>query len=339
MASWVDHKYVSLMSNRLTMFKQTNKETYTFRCPICGDSQKSKIKSRGYIFPKGGKLRFYCHNCGASMHLGQLIKEVDGLLYEDYIKEQFIETNFKQPVREIVSDITNTTPPRFISNSPLGNLKKISQLEFNHPAKRYIDSRKIPPNKHFKLFYAPKFKHWVNSFIPNKFSSLTTDEPRIVIPLLDKNRDFFGCQGRALSDKGPRYYTIILNDETPRLFGLDTCDLNKYTYCFEGPIDSLFIPNAIAMCGSDLTKNMNMNKRNMVICFDNEPRSLQIVEKISKYIDNEYNVCLWPSNIKGKDINEMILNGHPVEELTITIDKNTFSGLDAKLKLQMWRKC
>lgn len=327
------------MSNRLQMFKQKDKETYTFRCPICGDSQKSRTKTRGYIYPKSGKLRYHCHNCGVSMTLKYFIKAIDGLLYEQYVKEQFIETNINAPVKQVVPDITKISTPRYKFESPLRGLKKVSQLSADHVAKKYVDGRKIPPAVQYKLFYCPKFKEWVNSFLSNKFESLDRDGPRLIIPLIDKEDRFIGCQGRALNNDSLRYITIVLDEQKPRIFGLDTCDFNKYVYCFEGPIDSLFIPNSIAMLGSDLTSQLSLNKDRSTICFDNEPRSKQIVDKISKYIDNGYRVCLWPSSVNGKDVNEMILNGHCSEELKIYIDKNTFQGLDAKLQLQMWRKC
>lgn len=339
MGDWIEHKYVGLLSNRLEHFKRKSSETYTFRCPLCGDSQKSKIKTRGYIYPKGGKLRFYCHNCGASMFLGQLIKALDTRLYEEFVKEVFVENTIKAPPKQTAPDVTKIVVPRYLKNSPLKDLKKISQLQHDHAAKRYVDSRKIPFKVQFKLFFSPKFKTWVNSFLPNKFENTDIDGPRLVIPLLDKQGNFFGCQGRSLSNETPRYITIIVDENKPRIFGLDTCDLNKYTYCFEGPIDSLFIDNSIAMCGSDLSSSTLLNKQSMTVCFDNEPRSKQIVNKIEKYISSGYNVCLWPDSVKGKDVNEMILNGHCTEELKILIDKNTFCGLDAMLHLQSWRKC
>ena len=339
MSIWIDDKYVNLISARLPRFKRKNKNLYNFRCPICGDSERSKTKARGWIFEKSGKLRFYCHNCNASMLIGGFIKQLDPTLYLDYQREKFIENNIVNPVVESKPDITKMAAPKFMSgDSPLKSLKKVSSLPIDHPFKKYVMSRKIPSQHHFRLFYCPSFKKWVNTFIPNKFDE-EKDSPRLILPFLDREKVFFGCQGRSLSDKSVKYITVLKDETKPKIFGLDTCDISKQFYVFEGPIDSMFFDNAIAMCGSDLTKSIDIDKAKATIVFDNEPRSAQIVKKIEKYIDNGYKVCLWPGNVKGKDVNEMILNGHEPEELKIIVDKNAFSGLEAKLNIQVWRKC
>lgn len=340
MSIWIDQKYINLISPRLLRFKEKNKNLFNFRCPICGDSERSKLKARGWIFEKSGKMRYYCHNCGASMLFQSFIKEVDPTLYIDYQREKFIENNIERPTIPDKLDITKFSPPKFLAgDSPLKQLKKISSLDVNHPYKKYVMMRKIPSQHHYKIFYCESFKKWVNSFIPNKFNDLEKDGPRLILPLLDKQKKFFGCQARSLNNKDIRYITILIDETSPKIFGLDSCDLNKSFYVFEGPIDSLFFPNSIAMCGSDLTKTLPIDKSKATIIFDNEPRSKQIVKKIDSYINQNYKVCLWPPHVRGKDVNEMVLNGHDPEELKIIVDKNSFMGLEAKLNMQTWRKC
>lgn len=339
MSIWIDQKYIGLISNRLGQFKQKDRELYNFRCPVCGDSQKSKIKARGWIFNKRGKFRFYCHNCGASMLFSNFLKMIDVSLHQDYMKDMFIENNINNPIGESKPDITKFDKPKFQVSSPLKNLKKVSSLGVDHYAKKYVMSRKIPSHVQYKLFFCPNFKSWVNSFIPDKFKDFEKDEARLIIPFIDREKNFFGCQGRSFSNHGPRYITIILDESKPKIFGLDSIDFSKQIYVFEGPIDSMFIENSIAMCGSDLTKAVKLDTRKTTIVFDNEPRSIAIVNKMAKYIDLQYSVCFWPKNVNGKDINEMILNGHEPEELRAIINKNTCYGIEAKLQLEMWRKC
>lgn len=340
MSLWIDEKYINLISNQLPRFKRKNKSLYNFRCPICGDSERSKVKARGWIYEKGGKLLFYCHNCGASMLVGNFIKTLDPIIYLDYQREKFIENNINNPLNEPVADIKRFSPPKFMGDdSPLKQLKKISSLPVEHIFKKYVMSRKIPSHHHYRLFYCESFKRWVNTFMVDKFSDTEKDSPRLILPFLDREKKFFGCQARSLDNKDIRYITILIDDTRPKIFGLDTCDVTKPFYVFEGPIDSLFFPNAIAMCGSDISKSMNVDRNKATIIFDNEPRSKQIVKKIEKYIDDGYRVCLWPSNVDGKDVNEMVLNGHEPEELKIIVDKNSFIGLEAKLNMQTWRKC
>ena len=110
-------------------------------------------------------------------------------------------------------------------------------------------------------------------------------------------------------------------------------------YVFEGPIDSIFILNSIATAGGDLISSIKgYDKENMVIVYDNEPRSIETKRKIDKAIDFGYNVCIWPDYIQQKDINDMILSGIKTEQILDIINKNTFKGLKAKMKIIQWSK-
>lgn len=329
---FIDYKYVGLVSSRLERFKKRGNDTYNCRCPLCGDSQSNKSKTRGYILSKGDKTLYYCHNCGASMSLGNFIKTLDPTLYKEYAQERFVEKHNKIE-RPKEPDITSFKKPTFISGTPLNKLKKVSQLDPAHPAKMYIDSRLIPTPFHARLFYAPKFKAWVNTIVPDKFDA-TKDEPRLIIPFLDENGDLFAFQGRSFAKDGIRYITIILDETKPRLFGLDKLDTSKTFYVTEGPIDSMFLPNAIAMAGADLPTVLN--KDNAIIVFDNEPRNKDIVKRIEKYINQGYKVCIWPEYVPYKDINEMVMSG--LTTFKNIIDNNIYQGLAAKARLASWKK-
>ena len=49
MNTFVDIKYIGLLSPNLSQFKKKKDGLYNFRCPYCGDSQKNKLKARGYL--------------------------------------------------------------------------------------------------------------------------------------------------------------------------------------------------------------------------------------------------------------------------------------------------
>ena len=103
--------------------------------------------------------------------------------------------------------------------------------------------------------------------------------------------------GRSLNPKSKlRYITIIYDETKPKLFGLDKVDLSSPTYITEGPLDSLFIPNAIAMCGSDVHLG-DWGISNRVWVYDNEPRNPQIVDRIRRTIDSGDPVVIWPKGI------------------------------------------
>ena len=334
---WIDQKYVGLISNRVERFKRIGASTFNMRCPICGDSKRNKYKTRGYIMekPKVGSI-YYCHNCHVSISLLNFLKHLDGDLASQYSRERFLERN-NDDTRDKKPDITVIAKPKFIKESPLKNLKKISQLDYDHPVKKYVESRKIPPKFHHKLFYAPKFKAWVNTIIPEKFK-LENDEPRMIIPFIDSHDNLIGFTGRSFKKDGLRYVSIMINDDHQKVYGLDNIDHKKKIIVVEGPIDSMFIDNAIAMAGSDLNLSElfpDINKENITIVYDNEPRNKQIVEKIEKAVDNQYPVCIWPDHIEQKDINDMVLAGLNPQEI---INSSTYSGLSAKMRLAAWKK-
>lgn len=333
---YIDLKYVGLLSGRLERLKRKSGNIYNCRCPICGDSITDRTKTRGYIYEKKGTMLYFCHNCGASMSFGNFIKTIDPELFKQYTQEKFVEKYSNTEIK--VDPILVTAPPKFIKDSPLKKLKKISQLDHRHPAKLYVDKRRIPPSTHFKLFYAPKFKEWVNSFVPDKFDINGVDEPRLIIPFLDADKNFFGLQGRSFSPNGLRYITIIVDENKPKIFGLDTVDLTRRIYVTEGPIDSLFLDNAVAMAGADVNASWFPDKSKLVFVYDNEPRNAEIIKRIEKTIDQGLKVCIWPEDIHEKDINDMILSGLSRSNIKTIIDSNTHEGLAAHLSLSKWKR-
>jgi hypothetical protein len=231
--------------------------------------------------------------------------------------------------------------PVFLKSGPLKGLKKVSQLSPDHAIKKFVVKRKIPNPYHAKLFACPNFMTFVNSLIPNKFSedALKHDEMRLLIPFFDKDKNLHAFQGRSIGKNKTKYITIVLNEETPKVYGLDAVDFNKKVNVFEGPIDSMFVPNSIATAGGEMIPVLkSFNKDNLIIVYDNEPRSKETIKKLDKAILNGYNVCIWPENMDHKDINDMVLAGLSPEFIQHIIRDNTYRDLSAKLALTKWRK-
>ena len=223
------------------------------------------------------------------------------------------------------------TKPEFQKKKTGIELEKISELNITHPARVYLEERKIKELDYF--YYCPKFKEWTNSQV-DIFPNLKQDGPRIIIPLRDTEGNMFGYQGRSLAPKAKiRYITIMLDDSKTKIFGLDRIDQTKTVYVTEGPFDSMFLSNSIAMCGSDV--NLSNFDLKLIYVFDNEPRNKEIVQKYIKTIDDGERVVIWPSGIVEKDINDMIMTGHNVQDV---VESNTYQGLEAKLKLTEWKK-
>ena len=330
--SYIETKYARIVGSRLDKFKEKKPDLYNFRCPYCGDSKKHKSKARGYFFAKGQDLIFKCHNCGVGRTLSNFLKDNARDLYDQYVLERYKEgiTGKSTRVPDPKPELFKSTPT-FNTGTKLPNILSLNK---EHPARKYLESRQIPDEKLKRLYYAEEFKKYVNSE-KQTFDDLSNDKPRIIIPLADESGKWFGIQGRSLLPNAKmRYNTIIFDQTKPKLFGLDNLKTNDPIYITEGPIDSLFLENSVAMCGSDINIR-TLGWSNYIWVFDNEPRSREITDRISKQIDAGDKVVIWPTNVVQKDINEMSLAGHNVKSL---VESNCYSGLQAKLKLSKWKK-
>ena len=330
----IDIKYLRILSPKLEGFTQKTPDLFNCKCFYCGDSQKKKSKKRGYFYKKSNNLFYRCFNCEQSTTFYKALEYLDPYLAKEYSLENYTSnvnkhTPYKKPV-------FNFKKPVFKTKSEI-DLPSISSLEEKHYAKQYVLKRKIPKGRHKDLFYAKDFKSFVLSLVPNYDKELVDNDDRLILPFRDENGNLFAFQGRALGKNPLRYITIKL-DESLKLFGLDRVNKSETIYVTEGPIDSLFVKNAVATADSNLAIAEFLGKNNIVLINDKEPRNKHIVKQIEKYIDSGFFVCLLPETFPGKDINEAVLNGLTKPEIHRIIEANTFSGLRAKLEFGKWKK-
>ena len=294
MPSYIDTKYVNILSSRLPLFKRKTNGLYNFRCPFCGDSQKSRTKARGYFYQKRTDLFFRCHNCGQSSTFSNFLKQFDGETYKEYALERYKEG--------ITGKGHNTPDPK---------------VEYKQP-------------KFHKM--------------TNREYDLSKNEQRLVNPFFDKDKQLITFQGRAFINTQLRYITIKMDEESSKIFGLERLDIKKKFYIVEGPFDSMFLPNCLAMAGSDVSFRGNddikeaMDNHKGTIIFDNEPRNKEIITRMEKVIDKGWNICIWPDSVACKDINDMIMTSINETKILEIINKNTFKNLHAKTHLAQWRK-
>ncbi len=320
----IDSKYIGLVSSRLQKFKRVKANLYNFRCPICGDSKKHKNKARGYFYQVKTNTNFKCHNCGASLSLNNFLKQIDSTLHKQYTLEKFKEGHAGG--RNFVVE-----EPKFEFKQPVFrkglDLPKASDVTV---AKEYLEKRKLDPSK---FYFTNKFKQWTNTQ-KKTFDTIGRDESRIIIPMYDENRNLIGFQGRSLGPNSVKYITVMINDDAPKIYGLDTIETEKPIYILEGPFDSTLVENSVAMCGSDIDIR-TFGWSDYIWVFDNEPRNREIVNRISKTIDRGDKIVIWPSTVTEKDVNDMTMSGHNVMNL---LESNTYSGLKAKIKFNNWKK-
>lgn len=335
---FLEHKYLNLVSSKLDRFKRKSQKLYNFRCPFCHDSQKNDKKTRGYVFEKTNHLTFFCHNRCGGMRFDTFLKKIDPRLFSEFQIEK-LKASGKQ-----LEEFDKDDAPRFDNEEAFTSflrLKKISSLPRTHPASDYVWGRKIPTPYHAVFRWAPHFLEWTNSLVPGKFDvkALKYDCGRIIIPFVNSYNHFYGYQGRSLEKEGQRYISINLNLAETMLFGMNLIKLDKPIHVFEGPIDSIFVPNSIAIAGvnfSSLTKALPPS--NIIMCYDNEPHSKDTRRKILEAIHAGLKVVIWPSNIIQKDVNAMILADYSPEHIQYIIESNTFSGMQASTRLGSWSK-
>ena len=307
-----------LLSPRLDKFKKLRDNLFNFRCPYCGDSQKFSNKARGYFYRKKNDFFYKCHNCGKGTTFSKVLQYIDPEMYKEFVMEKFTGPK---------TDEFKFEAPKFKKRDPkLENLTPINKLNGKHPARQFVESRQIPEEFYSDLYLCSKFFKWAK--IRSK-----QDHPRLVIPFRDESGEVFAAQGRAFGKETPKYLTVKFQDK-PKIFGLDRCDWSERTYVVEGPLDSLFVDNCLAVAGADFEHHFPM-KENVTIILDNEPRSREIIKRMEKLIDKDYELVIWPDNVKEKDINDMVLAGDA--NIMHTIKNNTYTGLTAKLKLSSWK--
>ena len=315
---FIDIKYIHAISPHLDKFHKVREYLYNLRCPYCGDSEKFKNKARGYFYRVKDQMNFRCHNCDYGTTAGNVVKYINPEIYKEYVKESFFPTE-----NEIEYKFEE---PKFKKRDPkLKDLVSINKLNADHPAHQVLVTRQIPKEHYDKFYLCHKFYAW-SEISSNK------DHPRLVIPFYDEDGKVFAAQGRAFGNEQPKYLTVKFDDK-PKIFGLERVDLTKRVYVVEGPIDSLFLNNCLAVAGADFN---NLQKEDTTIILDNEPRNKEIVRRMENLIDIDYELVIWPDSIQQKDINDMTLAG--IEGIQTIIDNNTFSGLQAKMRLATWKR-
>ena len=323
MSMYIDLKFIMMLSPRLDKFKKLRDNLFNFRCPYCGDSQKSQSKARGYFYRKKNDFFFRCHNCGKGTTFGKVLQRIDVEAYKEYIMEKFRGGEVKEEIEY------NFEAPKFKTKDPkLKDLVPINKLNGDHPVLDLLRKRQIPEEHYDKFFLCHQFNDWaeIPSLVPRR-----QEHPRLVIPFYDEDERVFAAQGRAFGPEKPKYLTVKFQDK-PKIFGLERVDLTQRVYVVEGPIDSLFLNNCLAVAGSDFR---DLPPCETTIIMDNEPRSKETVNKMEQLIEKDYALVIWPDTITQKDINDMVLAG--VEDVQTIIDNNTFTGLEARMKLATWK--
>ena len=334
MSLWIDQKYINLLSGRLDRFTRKNDNLYNFRCPFCGDSQKNKFKARGYVFEKKGGLFFKCHNCSVGTNIRGLVDHIDPVMGDQYGLEHFREG---KSVRKVTPDMKNEIDfkPKFKTKHGTYDFLR-PLLDSDNPALDYVTKRKIPVDRLNGLFWVEDVQSLET--VSTKYEGrILGNESRLVIPFYDIKGNLFAFQARAIDNNPLRYITIKIKEDHPLVYNLDKVNFNEKVYVTEGPFDSMFLPNCLAVGGSDLSRIADVVSDHVLV-FDNQPRNKEVVRMMEKMCD-KCSIVIWPKNIIQKDINDMVLDGIAAPEILDIINRNTFNSLSARNAIAYWKKC
>jgi hypothetical protein len=349
MSLYIDKKYINLLSPRLERFAWKKQDLANFRCPLCGDSKKNKTKARGYFFQKENDMYYRCHNCGASHTMYRFLEMFAPALCKEYSLERWRNgevghSNYPKPKEEPVFGLFKK-PFAEKKTSPLDNIKKVSDLPENHKCREFVELRRIPRKFWDILYYASDFGKWAKGVDPEV---TLESQPRLVIPIFDNHGSMVAAQGRALSvqddrnaRRTARYITLKGDKTIEKLwYGMERLDKDGVVYVFEGPLDSLFIPNSVAMIGINDGSNIPkpLHGRRLVFALDNEPRNPAVVSQLKKHIDLGHEVVIWDSSVKAKDVNDMIMEGLSVSDIMSLMKRGTCRGAEAILRFNKWKK-
>jgi hypothetical protein len=340
MSLFTDVKYLNQIGTRLPQFKRKGDYLYNCRCIICGDSQTKKTKARGYFYRADNDLFYKCHNCDASQHFGTFLKNFDSQLYRSYALERYShgengraharpEFEFKAPVFQ---PQTPAPKPNLLDQL----LERVDTLSDDHEVRKFCRQRQIPDDQLHRLYFIDDIKK-IETVHDRYLNTIQTHEPRLVIPFRNNSCDLVGFSCRGLRGEALRYITVRINDKDPLIFGIEDLDVAKPMYAVEGPLDSLFLPNSIAVGGTGFNRldQLFLNRELLTVVIDNQPRNSEVCKVYQKIIKAGYKVLIWPDYTSAKDINELVLQGVNAQAM---IDQNTYVGLTAQLKFDNWKR-
>ncbi len=312
---------------------------YNFRCVVCGDSKKSETKKRGWILIDGTKATYHCFNCSYSKSILQFLKEHYPDVHKQYIKILFKDKGHRRD-KIVQTEIEDTSQ----SQQSVLKLQKLNQLPEDHIGVQYFKQRQIPTKFLRYLYWSDNFCEYVNTVLPDKIKNVPDTDPRMIIPFYTVHKKIFAVQGRSLKKTGLRYITIKFDEGHKKVFGIERMCPYKTILITEGPIDSLFLPNSIAIGGADLDLNYLeglAKKEKYIFCFDNEPRNKEMCNRIEKVLRAGFRACLLPHNMKkyGKDINDFIMAGMTSREICAIIKANIVQGKMGLVKFKLWKQC
>lgn len=302
---------------------------YNAECCVCGEGNSTGRKRRLFYFPND--RYFYCFNCSRSWSELNWIHEISKKSIHEILKEtrDFVpnsETKAKvQKQNEAVKHIEIPSIPDDAID--ICDSKQVEFYKDNKIVKKIIDycqNRRLftAVNKSKSLYVSFKDKVHKN---------------RLIIPFYGESGKIECYQSRTLDgDTYPKYLTKY---GEKNMYGENNIDNSiPYIFIFEGPIDAMFVKNAVAVGGSSMTDKQEafIKKcfdKEIIYVYDNDKNNKEMSKKIKTLIKQNKKLFVWPKEFKKfKDVNEICCNLHLDELPYKFIVQNSYSGIEALVK-------
>lgn len=310
-----------------------HQRVYNAECCVCHEGGSSGRKRRLFYFVD--ERYFYCFNCARSWKELNWIQEVTHQNYHDILKESSnftcsVDLNVKleketetkltetPPIPADSIDICDSKEREYYSS---GREHKLIQTAFN-----YCEQRNI-----LKAVNRPKSLYVSSEDYVHK--------NRLIIPFYSESGKVECYQSRSL--EGNEYPKYLTKYGEKCLFGENTLDPSiPYIFIFEGPIDAMFVKNAVAIGGATMTERQETFIKKClgyetIFVYDNDKDNKQMDKKIKQLIKQNKKMFIWPREMqKYKDINEVCCSLNLFEFPYKFIVENSFTGIEALMRLK-----
>ena len=314
-------------------------KTYQGGCCICNEGSSQKKKRRCYYIPKINNI--YCHNCGWSSTPFNWIKKVCNLTPSEIINEiKEYDTSIEiSPYKEEEAE-----PVRVSEKLPANSINLSDPLQVEYHKNNPVVAACLNLVKKRRLDTAINRCDLYVSLADNVHKN------RLVIPFYNEDRSIEFYQTRTVLDKDakvkPKYLSKINADKT--LFNIDKVSGEyPHVFIFEGPLNSMFTKNGVAVCGITNKGNATFTTRqkqqadttlalfDKVWVLDSQWLDKTSLEKSEILLKDGHNVFIWPEKFgtKFKDFNDICMACSINEISHKFITENTFKGLEGIFRL------
>lgn len=337
-------EFAPRLGMQLKNFSQTGPRSWKFS-HSCEDTKGGKTKARANFFEHKSTLMMHCYHCGISSSFKWFLRQENPALFKEYSLETFrIAKGDNLDESNMNTQAKFNNSPELILDVPVPKKKNLldgliflNSLEKSHPIVKYATDRKIPESFFDRIAYVADFGSYYNKNREDNKNELKTSGtiPRLVLPYFDKVGNVPMVTCRAFGDEQPKYMYLFDGSEktaSTGIYGLWRIDHKERILVTEGQIDSLLLENAIAVGGTNYSKNewLLENKFRVIIVPDSDWRTNKHVQKsLLAAVDAGFGVSFLPDVKGAKDVNDLIKRGWYRKELTDYLKANFIYGLKA----------